>query len=287
MTTLDRQREFYAQEIQAVANLRSSSLVAALARVPRERFLPPGPWTFRNESDPLGGPKTTPDDQPHRVYHNVSVAIDPSRSLFNGAPGVLAPAIDALDVRPGGRVLHIGAGTGYYTAVLAECAGPDGHVVGVEVDAALAEMAKRNLADWPSVRVEHGDGSTVDSIFDAILVNAGVTHPLTSWLDAVGPSGRMVLPLTATFPGMAHIGKGVMLSIARTDRPDQFSATVLSFVAVYSAVSIRDDAINAQLAQTLGKYPMPPIRRLRLDAHDHTGTCWLHGAAMCWSMAGA
>ena len=62
--------------------------------VPRERFLPPGPWTVRSEAD-FGGPaRQTPDDDPRHVYHNLSVAIDPARQLFNGPPSLVALCIE-------------------------------------------------------------------------------------------------------------------------------------------------------------------------------------------------
>src|SRR5204863_6721453 len=126
--------------------LRSSRHCAA---VPRERYLPPGPWTVLAETDFTGaGParmRATPDADPARVYHNIGVAIDPSRQLFNGQPATLAPWIDALDLTPGARVLHVGAGLGYYTAVMAHVAGPAGRVLAFEADPALAEDARANL----------------------------------------------------------------------------------------------------------------------------------------------
>jgi protein-L-isoaspartate(D-aspartate) O-methyltransferase len=120
------QRRFFAEEIQAVANLRTPALVEALASVPREAFLPPGPWTIRAEGD-MGGPmRQTPDADPRHVSHNVSVGIEPARMLFNGAPSFVGIGIDALGLTAGNRVLHVGCGRGYYSAVLAECVGGSG-----------------------------------------------------------------------------------------------------------------------------------------------------------------
>ena len=148
MSDLSAQRRFFAEEIQVVSNLQSTAVISALSTVARERFLPPGPWTIRGEADFQAAPRQTPDADPRHVYHNVAVAIDPARMLFNGAPGLLAMVIDALALRAGDRVLHIGTGLGYYTALIAECVGASGRVVGLEVDAALAADARANLADY-------------------------------------------------------------------------------------------------------------------------------------------
>jgi len=94
MNDLDLARAYYAEELRAVANLQSEALVRAFAKVPRERFLGPGPWqisTFTNESY-----RTTPDADPRHLCHNVLVAIDATRYLNNGQPSLLAFLIDAL-----------------------------------------------------------------------------------------------------------------------------------------------------------------------------------------------
>src|SRR5206468_4950229 len=135
----------------------------------------------------MGGPprfRTTPDADPARVYHNIAIAIDPERQLFNGQPGTLAVWLDLLELTPGARVLHVGCGLGYYTAVMARVAGESGRVLALEIDRPLADAARRNLATLPWAEVRHIDGAPAqfDEQFDAILVNAGVTHPLDAWL---------------------------------------------------------------------------------------------------------
>jgi protein-L-isoaspartate(D-aspartate) O-methyltransferase len=196
MMDLDLRRRFFAEELEAVANIRSAGLVDGFAAVPRERFLPAGPWTVLGDAaDFLGGgaPRTraTPDADPARVYHNLAIAIDAERQLFNGQPGTLAGWLDGLDLAPGAHVLHVGSGPGYYTAVMAHTVGSTGRVLAFEADARLADAARRNLASMRWVEVRHGDASgAIEGAFDAILVNAGVTHPLESWLDALTVGGR-------------------------------------------------------------------------------------------------
>lgn len=283
MTDIEARRRFYAEEVQMVANLQSVAVVEALATVPRERFLPPGPWTVRSDADVGAPPRKTPDADPRHVYHNIAVGIEPARMLFNGAPSVVCSAIDALAPNPGGRVLHVGAGTGYYTAVLAHCVGPAGHVVALEVDEALAAQAAENLASMPWVDVRHSDATErLNGPFDAVLINTGVTHPRDAWLDALAPSGRIVLPLTAAMGPAGNIGKGLMILAARTSDPSVFDARLLTFVAIFSAVGLRDEERNAELGRALAKRPFGPISRLRRDTHERSDACWLHGPGFCF-----
>jgi len=286
MIDLDVYRRCYAEEIEAVANLTTPALIEALASVPRERFLPPGPWTVRSEADLQAPSRQTPDADPRRLYHNLAIAIDASRVLFNGAPSLVSMAIDALRVEPGARVLHVGTGTGYYTALLAHCAGPRGRVLGCEVDEALAARATANLAEWPWVEVKQGDSTDlVDETFDAILVNAGVTHIHDGWMERLAVGGRLMVPLTATMPAMGPIGKGPMVLATRGTTDDSWDARLVTFVAIYSAVGLRDDELNVRLGAALRASPFPPIRHLRRDPHAEGPACWLHARGICLSTA--
>src|SRR6187397_2841570 len=160
-TDLNAYRRFFAEDIQLCANLRSDALTEALATVPRERFLPPGPWIIKGEADFQAPPRKTPSDDPRFVYHNVGVAIDPARMLFNGAPGLVCTALDALALESGQHALHIGGGTGYYTALMAQVVGPSGSVRMIEVDEDLARQAAVNLGSMPWVTAQHSDGRSV------------------------------------------------------------------------------------------------------------------------------
>ena len=120
--------------------------------------------------------------------------LDASRSLTNGNPGTLAPWLDALNLSRGKSVFHLGCGTGYYTAVIAEVVAPTGRVTAAEIDPMLAGQARANLTRYSNVQVVEGDGCIVDTgVRDAILINAGVTHPRESWLDNLRHGGNLVL----------------------------------------------------------------------------------------------
>ena len=279
---LRERRRCYAEEIETIANLKSPALVEAFAHVPRERFLPPGPWLIRSEVDYGGGPRQTPDDDPRRVYHNIAIAIEPVRQLFNGAPSLVGMCIDALALGPGMRVLHVGCGTGYYSAVIAHAVGSRGAVTAVEIDEALAETARRNLADTEWIHVRHGNGTDVPAeSFDAILVNAGMTHPHESWLAALRPGGRLLLPLTFTAPGMGTIGKGVMALLTRDG--ETWSARVVTMTVIYSAVDLRDERMNERIRDAFMKGGLPAFNRMRRDSHEPSASCWLHDDTFCFS----
>ena len=273
-------REYYAEEIEAVCGLTTPALARAFATVPRERFVGSGPWMVQGGGDLVAAPRRTADADPRRVYHNLSIAIDPARQLYNGAPGAVAVWLDALALAPGARVLHVGCGTGYYTAILAEVVGTGGSVVAVEVDEDLAARARVALRHWPTVRVTCGDGRRHGAPFDAIVVHAGITHPLASWLDAIAPGGGIVMPLTIAVPGMS-LGKGVVV-VARHDGT-RFDARVLQMVMIYNAIGIRDSLLDQALAQALAGPAFVAVRRLRRDPHEKGPACWLHGPDFCLS----
>jgi protein-L-isoaspartate(D-aspartate) O-methyltransferase len=93
---------------------------------------------------PIGGPDywTTDDADPRRLCHDVLVAIDETRRLNNGQPSLWAARFDQLGLKPGDRVIHVGAGLRYYSAILAEIVGPSGEVTAIEIDPGLAERAR-------------------------------------------------------------------------------------------------------------------------------------------------
>lgn len=134
---LEPVRGRYADELAATAPIHDAAIRAAFATVPREHFLGPPPWTLVTVTSPGG--ETTSD--PVQLYRDVLVAIDVTRGLNNGEPKLWARLFDRLGVRPGERVAHVGTGTGYYTAILAEIVGREGQVLGIEVDEDLAPPA--------------------------------------------------------------------------------------------------------------------------------------------------
>ena len=112
-----------------------------------------GPWQILRLAELGRGYEWTPRRRPAPLYDNVLVALDAGRGLNNGEPAGLLRWLDALALAPGERMLHIGCGVGYYTAIAA-AAVPGGSVVGIELDPRLAELR----AAEPRAHAErHGD----------------------------------------------------------------------------------------------------------------------------------
>jgi protein-L-isoaspartate(D-aspartate) O-methyltransferase len=279
MTPSEHRRAF-AEEVAAVAHLEAPRLIDALASVPREHFLGAGPWQIPVLQ--LGDQRiyrTTPDDDPRHIYHNVLVAIDRARELHNGQPSALAHWIDALAIAPGNAVMHLGCGVGYYTAILAELAGPSGRVYACDVDPALAALAAHNLATcWPTVTVEASDGASLSGQYDAMLINAGVTAPPAAWLAALAPGGRMVVPLTIHVPDVSG-GVGAMICVTRGDR--EWQARVVSQVAIYDCAIARDPAQEAELRAALNPTFATKLRRVVIEPHERGPACGAHLDGFC------
>jgi protein-L-isoaspartate(D-aspartate) O-methyltransferase len=288
--TLDDCRLFYADEIRIAARLDSVALVAAFASVPREKFMGPGPWQIASPDMAsmalmgLTGEAYLRTDHPRDLYHNVLVALDPDRHLNNGQPSALARWIDALELRPGDRVYHLGCGVGYYTAIMAEVVGPGGRVAASEVDAGLAARAGENLAVYPNVTVHVGDGAAFDpGQCDAIFINAGVTHPHPLWLERLSPRGRLVLPLTATRGAADAGGGGIVAKITREG--NGFSIRVVTLAGIFSCTSVRDPEMNALLAKALASKAFSKLKSVRTDPHPQEESCLAHRADICLSTA--
>src|SRR3954466_15747287 len=184
-------RRRFAEELRHTARVRSPAVGRAFATVPRERFAGPGPWRILDPTD-LSSYRTTADADPRHLYHDVLVAIDEARRLNNGQPSLWAALYDRLGLAAGAHVVHVGAGTGYYSAVLAEIVGREGRVTAVEIDPALAEQARENLSPgWPQAAVVAGDGFTFrpDRRADAIVVNAGVSRLSPARPHPLAPQG--------------------------------------------------------------------------------------------------
>ena len=218
MTDLPALRRDFAARMLRIAGIEDAAVERALAIVAREDFLGPGPWTILDQT--VGAIELAGDD-PGLLYDDVLVVLDRALGLNNGSPSLHALMLHHLAVQPGERVLHVGAGAGYYTGILAELVGHQGSVLGVEYDQRLAAAAAANLRPWPNVTVLHGDGADwPDSEVDRIYVNFAVADPALRWFDHLSDGGALVFPLGIP-PGRLrgqtrrHSGHGAVLACTR------------------------------------------------------------------------
>lgn len=262
-----------------VAGVGSGALVEALARVPRERFLGPPPW-YISSGISLRSSNYQSTTDVRDLYHDVLVALRADRALNNGQPSLIAKFIDTLSLAPGKRVFHLGCGAGYYTAILAEIVGSEGSVAAVEIDPGLAALAAANLRGYAHVNVLRGDGTAVvPGLSDAILINAGLTHPHPSWPTSLTEAGVLLLPLlvgrnTASNDAMA-------IRVQRCG--DRFKAEPVTILTIYPSPTGRDMQLQNQLNEAFESHRFLQLQSLRTDTHDRLDSCIVHAPGFCLS----
>ena len=201
-------RKRYARLMAAASKSDDPRLERVFELVPREAFLPPGPWKIMIDN----GYFETPSADPAYLYQNALVALDAAKGINNGEPFLHAAWLGAAAPQRGNVVCHIGAGSGYYTAILSVLALPGGRVEAFEIDPDLAEKARKNLQAFEGITVTRGDATTLPlPASDLIYVNAGVMAPPCAWLQALRPQGRLI------FPWRPSDQVGLTLLITRTD----------------------------------------------------------------------
>ncbi|RYD87743.1 MAG: methyltransferase domain-containing protein [Sphingomonadales bacterium] len=273
MTDLATLRRTYARNVLATAGVTSPALERAYATVAREAYVGPGPWTLYSAR----GQVDTADASPAHLYANVLVALLPEKRINNGEPSGHAMWLAAANPKPGDHVVHIGVGTGYYTAILAELVGPTGQVTAIEYDAHLAKRAEHNLAAYRHVTIVHADGVIWPfAPADVIYVNAGVTRPADLWLDRLKDGGRLVLPLTAS----GQHPPGAVFCFTR--HGDAFAARYVSPTAFIPCEGLRDEGDGDALAEAFAKGGAQQVTRLVRGAAPPERQCWLRGNG--WSL---
>jgi len=175
---MDGVHDMVRSQIEA-RGIRDLAVLAAMRRVPRERFVPSSDRGLAYSDGPL------------------SIGFGQTISQ----PYIVALMTDLLRLPPHGRALEIGTGSGYQAAVLAEL----GHeVYTIEIVPALAEQVAKRLSDlgYATVHVRRGDGYfgwPEAAPFDGIVVTAAATQIPPPLLEQLKPAGRMVIPVGAPF----------------------------------------------------------------------------------------
>jgi len=155
--------------------VRDERVLAAMARVPRHVFIAP--------------------EHRHEAYEDHPVPIGFGQTISQ--PYIVGFMTEALRPEPGHRVLEVGTGCGYQTAVLADIVA---EVFSIERIDALAEAAQRTLSDlgYTNVHVRAGDGALgwPDAApFDRIIVAAAAREVPSALRDQLAEGGILVIPL--------------------------------------------------------------------------------------------
>lgn len=180
-------REQLVGQLERKRAIRTTRVRRAFLRIPREMFVP----GFAREKGLS------------EVYKDQVVVLKmDARGIgvsSSSQPGIMAPMLEQLDLRPGHRVLEIGAGSGYNAALMSAIVGPRGRVTSVELDPRLAHTARAALRRGRHrARVVVGDGRKgwpAGAPYDRIIATASSTTIPRAWFDQLTDGGILELPI--------------------------------------------------------------------------------------------
>ncbi|WP_435746174.1 protein-L-isoaspartate O-methyltransferase family protein [Nocardioides sp. SYSU DS0663] len=175
--------------------MADDAVAAAFAATPRADFLP--------------------DTVRDHAAHDGPLAIGHGQT--NSQPRTVETMLRLLEVRPGHRVLDVGTGSGWTTALLAHLTGPGGSVVGTEIVPELVEMGRTHLArcarPWASITRADPEvpGDPGRAPYDRVLVSAGASELPEALVAQLADGGRMVIPVAGQMLVVDRRGEEVVV----------------------------------------------------------------------------
>jgi protein-L-isoaspartate(D-aspartate) O-methyltransferase len=282
-------RRAYAKQILALVDVDDARIEAAFAQVPREHYLGPGPWQLMRG---ILVYLKTPSDDPVYVYMDCLFGLVPGKGVNNGQPSLHVAWMANAAIAAGEHVVHVGAGTGYYTAILAHLVGPAGRVTAIEFDPELASRAAMNLKGVENVHVITGDACTLSfDPADVIYVNAGFSRIPLTWLDGLRDGGRVLLPMgsAAGFkdlrPGALDMARMVRLAksqvVFRIERRGEEFHVRPGVPAAFIPAEGADPAAEVALVAALENDGARKVTRVYRGGDISDERCWLRGEGWC------
>jgi methyltransferase of ATP-grasp peptide maturase system len=247
-------RQHMADKLAADGNLHSPSWRQAVLDVPRHEFLRGGFFRRIDDGGPTAWEPVMPEDDgwPAACYSDESLVTQIASTIVpadirgrilrqptssSTLPGLVVHMLEELNVEDGMRVLEIGTGTGYSTALLCHRLGED-NVTSIEVDADISARARNALATagyFPELVVGDGlDGHPDGAPYDRTIATCGILSIPPAWLDQTRPGGQILATLcgwlhaselarlTVHDDGTAHgqlLGGGISFMLARPHLP--------------------------------------------------------------------
>jgi protein-L-isoaspartate(D-aspartate) O-methyltransferase len=252
--------------------VRSAAVENALRAVPRHLFLPG---------------LAVAD-----AYADEAVAVQFTDGVATSSasqPSMMAIMLEQLDLRPGHRVLEVGAGTGYNAALMSRIVGPAGAITAVDIDEELVDRAAVHLASAgvygvDLVVADGAYGYPPGAPYDRIVLTVGSDDVRPEWVAQLAPGGRLLLPLAV---------RGSQLSVALDLGPDGVlrcdSVRSCAFIRLRGSAASADgsraiDGLGVAL-QAVDDMPEPDLAalaRVLADPRDRRPAPVLLGAVDVW-----
>ncbi len=206
----DDLRNALVDRLVASGVVRTAEVEAALRRVPRHRlveevWLPPAddPYRLDGLEHQVIDPGRPDPAVLEKLYGDVAITTrlaDGRPSSSTSQPSLVAHMLETLELRPGLRVLEVGAGTGYNAALLSELVGDQGLVHTIDINPNVVAQSRRLLAEagYGAIDVVTGDGASGHAVagpYDRIVATVGCTDLSPHWLEQLAPGGFLLIPL--------------------------------------------------------------------------------------------